>query len=74
MKNDLYQLFFTQGQTYYVLCTKETQEKLLPVLKQCLLDFYGENPKESESFARIINERHFKLVQLIERLKNDYKF
>ena len=58
----------------YVLCTKETQEKLLPMLKQCLLDFYGENAKESESFARIINERHFKLVQLIERLKNDYKF
>ncbi len=43
----------------YVLCTKETQEKLLPLIRAHLVDFYGENPKDSESFGRIINDRHF---------------
>jgi len=43
----------------YVLCTKETQDKLVPIIKAHLVDFYGENPKESESFGRIINDRHF---------------
>lgn len=44
----------------YILCTKETQEKLIPLFKKFLLEFYGENPKESNSYGRIINDRHFK--------------
>lgn len=43
----------------YVLCTKETQEKLLPIMENCLKEFYDINIKESESFRRIINDRHF---------------
>lgn len=43
----------------YVLCSKETQEKILPIMKRILVEFYGENAKESDSFGRIINARHF---------------
>ena len=43
----------------YVLCSKETQEKLLPIMRGCLMEFYGENVKESKSFGRIVNDRHF---------------
>lgn len=54
----------------YVLCTKETQDEFLPILKQTLIDFYGEKPKESSSYSRIINERHFiRVNELIEKSK-----
>jgi len=58
--------FVNVGQTCiapdYVLCTKETQEKILPIMKRVLVDFYGENAKESECYGRIINTRHFERV------------
>lgn len=54
----------------YILCTKETEEKLIPIMKDVLLEFYGENVKESESFARIVNNRHFnRLVKLLDQTK-----
>ena len=56
--------FSNAGQTCvapdYVLCTKETEEKLIPVIKNYLTEFYGQNQKESDSYGRIINDRHFK--------------
>lgn len=66
-KRILWGRFCNSGQTCvapdYVLCTAETQQKILPFLKKYLTDFYGENPRESASYGRIINERHFKRVQ-----------
>eukprot|EP00795_Rhopilema_esculentum_P015399 gene15399-6639_t len=47
----------------YILCTKETEEKLTLSLKKALKEFYGENPKESKDLARIINERHFQRIR-----------
>lgn len=44
----------------YILCTKETQEKLIPLFKNALEEFYKGDPKTSDSYGRIINERHFK--------------
>jgi hypothetical protein len=32
---------------------------ILPYLKEAIKEYYGENPKLSESYARIINARHF---------------
>ena len=54
----------------YILCTKETQEKLLPIFEKILGEFYGGKPKESDSYSRIINERHFqRLVKLLDKSK-----
>ena len=38
------------------------QEKLIAKLKEVVPEFYSSNPKTSDSFGRIINDRHFKLV------------
>lgn len=54
----------------YILCTKETQEKLLPFLKKALQQFYGDNPKNSDSYGRIIQKRHHqRIVGLIDQAK-----
>lgn len=44
----------------YIICSKETQEKLVPIFKKVLKEFYGENPQSSDSYGRIINQRHHK--------------
>ena len=50
----------------YILCTKETQEKLMPILEKILGEFCDGKPKESDSYSRTINERHFqRLVKLL---------
>lgn len=54
----------------YVLCTKEVQDKLVEHMRQHLLDFYGEEPKDSDSFSRIVNGRHFeRIAALIDQTK-----
>ena len=63
--------FYNAGQTCvapdYLLVHKNIKEKLIEEIKQQIKNFYGENPKESKDFARIINERHFdRIVNLIE--------
>lgn len=59
--------FANSGQTCvapdYVLCHPEIQESLISQLKETLFDFYGEDPKESVDYARIVNERHFKRLK-----------
>lgn len=58
--------FANVGQTCvapdYVLCTKETQERLLPFFKKVIKEFYGENPQESDSYGRVISQRHHKRI------------
>lgn len=49
----------------YVLCTKETQDRMLPYLKKTLAKFYGEDPQRSDSYGRIINQRHHKRVSAL---------
>lgn len=76
-KRLLWGKFANVGQTCvapdYVLCTKETQEKLLPLMKKNLFEFYGEQPKDSESYGRIINERHFqRLINLLDKSKIEH--
>jgi len=73
-KRLLWGRFVNAGQTCvapdYVLCTKETQERIFPFLKKYLTQFYSENPSESECFGRIINKRHFdRLSKLIDQNK-----
>ncbi|XP_069613342.1 aldehyde dehydrogenase family 3 member A2 isoform X2 [Ranitomeya imitator] len=63
--------FVNCGQTCiapdYILCDKSIQSKLIEKIKETLKEFYGDNPKESVDYERIINKRHFKrIVGLLE--------
>ncbi|XP_070608288.1 aldehyde dehydrogenase family 3 member B1-like [Erythrolamprus reginae] len=61
--------FFNAGQTCiapdYVICTIEAQEKLLPCLREAICEFFGQDPKQSPDFGRMINDRHFKRAQAL---------
>ena len=66
--------FANAGQTCvapdYIICSKEIQEKIIPMFKKVLAEFYGESAKSSDSYARIINDRHFqRLLGLIDKSK-----
>ncbi|KAM9660287.1 LOW QUALITY PROTEIN: aldehyde dehydrogenase family 3 member B2 [Trichechus inunguis] len=57
---------FNTGQTCvapdYVLCNRETQERLLPAMS-AITRFYGEDPKCSLDLGRIIGEKQFWRLQ-----------
>jgi acyl-CoA reductase-like NAD-dependent aldehyde dehydrogenase len=54
----------------YILTTRQTAERLIPELQKAVTEYYGQNPKTSESYARIINPRHHaRLTKLIDRKK-----
>ncbi|HSH19936.1 MAG TPA: aldehyde dehydrogenase [Draconibacterium sp.] len=65
--------FFNAGQSCvapdHLFVHEDVQEKLLPYLKQAVVQFYSENPKESKDFARIINEKTTR--RLSEIIKNE---
>jgi len=66
--------FLNGGQTCvapdYLLLEKGVKEKLLPEIKKEIISILGDNPKESESFVRIINSRHYqRLIKLIDKDK-----
>lgn len=55
--------FTNAGQTCiapdYVLTDADTEARLVPLLEKVLLKMFGEDPARSESYGRIVNERHF---------------
>ena len=55
--------FFNAGQTCvcpdYVLAHRDVAEALLARLEQTIRTFYGDDPKKSPDYGRIINDRHF---------------
>jgi aldehyde dehydrogenase (NAD+) len=55
--------FTNAGQTCiapdYVLTDAETAKKLVPKLQQAITRMFGDNPDASDSYGRIVNERHF---------------
>ena len=59
--------FLNAGQTCiapdYLLVDKQIKTELIKAIKQCVKDFYGDNPQESPDFARIINRRQFDRLQ-----------
>ncbi|KAM8975170.1 aldehyde dehydrogenase family 3 member B1 [Pelodytes ibericus] len=61
--------FFNAGQTClapdYILCTEQTQSKLLGAMKNTIRDFYGEDPRLSPDLGRIISQRHFQRVSAL---------
>jgi aldehyde dehydrogenase (NAD+) len=56
--------FFNAGQTCitadYILAHKNIRDKLVESLRKYLTQFYGDEPKNSKSFARVISKDHTK--------------
>jgi aldehyde dehydrogenase (NAD+) len=62
--------FFNAGQTCvapdYLLVNKAVKDEILDGIKKAIRAFYGEEPRRSPDYCRIINERHFdRLVALL---------
>lgn len=47
----------------YVLVHESIQGKLIAELQSVLTDFYGAEPHDSSSYARIVSDRHFDRLQ-----------
>lgn len=67
--------FMNAGQTCvapdYLVVHKNVKQKLIEKLKYTLREFYGEEPKNSPDFCRIINQRQMsRLVDIIKRDEN----
>jgi aldehyde dehydrogenase (NAD+) len=63
--------FTNAGQTCvapdYVLTDAETERRLVPLIEKAIRSMFGDDPSASESYGRIINERHFdRLAALLE--------
>jgi aldehyde dehydrogenase (NAD+) len=66
--------FVNTGQTCiapdYLLVHEAVHDGLLQRLGHAIDDFYGDDPRQSRDYGRIINDRHFdRLVRLIEPAK-----
>ncbi len=62
--------YFNAGQTCvapdYLLVHKDVKKDLMAGIKQSLKDFFGDDPKLSPDYPRIVSERHFdRLVGLL---------
>ncbi|MFA9398030.1 MAG: aldehyde dehydrogenase [Clostridiaceae bacterium] len=59
--------FFNSGQTCvcpdYLLVHESVKNELLNKMKFYIIEFFGENPIESENFARIINKKRFNILK-----------
>ncbi len=55
--------FTNAGQTCiapdYVLTDANTEKTLVPLIQQAVTEMFGEDPAVSESYGRIVNDRHF---------------
>ncbi|KAK9228034.1 hypothetical protein WN944_020981 [Citrus x changshan-huyou] len=49
----------------YILVEKKFAATLIELLKTTIKKFYGENPKDSKSISRIINEYHFERLRKV---------
>lgn len=66
-KKVLFTSLLNKGQTCvaadYLLVHESIKDKLLAALKKYLVQFYGENPRQSADYGRIINQKHFLRLQ-----------
>jgi len=56
----------------YIICLgKDVQTKLTESLKKAIVEFFGEDAQKSDSYCRIVNNRHFRrLNKLLEASKS----
>lgn len=61
--------FTNAGQTCiapdYLLCTPNIRDELVDLCAKTIKKFYGENPKASDSYGRIVSQRHFSRVKAL---------
>ncbi|XP_003744881.1 aldehyde dehydrogenase, dimeric NADP-preferring-like [Galendromus occidentalis] len=64
--------FVNAGQTCvapdYVMCHESVHDKFISSTHKIIREFFGENPRESPDFARIVTQRHTK--RLVDLLKD----
>ena len=58
--------FTNAGQTCiapdYVLVDVATEKKLVPLIQAAVTEMFGEDPESSDSYGRIVNDRHFERI------------
>jgi len=58
--------FTNAGQTCiapdYVLTDVDTEARLLPLIEKSIAEMFGEDPENSDSYGRIVNDRHFERI------------
>lgn len=69
--------FFNCGQTCiapdYILIDESIEESFCKKLKDCIIQFYGENPQKSEEYSRIISKKHTeRLSKMVDKNKVYY--
>jgi len=47
----------------YVLTDIDTEAKLLPLIERTIREMFGDDPEQSDSYGRIINDRHFERIR-----------
>lgn len=47
----------------YIFVHHSKKEEFVRAIKEKLNSFYGENPSQSESFSKVVNDRHFKRLK-----------
>ncbi|XP_036379653.1 aldehyde dehydrogenase, dimeric NADP-preferring-like [Megalops cyprinoides] len=51
----------------YILCEPSIQDRVIEEIRHTLMEFYGDDPKTSPDYGRIINKRHFsRVIGLLE--------
>lgn len=68
--------YFNAGQSCvapdYILCTKETQDALLPAIREALEAFYGPDPQKCPDVGRIVTDKHWNhLMDLLGKSKGN---
>jgi aldehyde dehydrogenase (NAD+) len=63
--------FLNAGQTCiapdYVLVSRGLEDRFVELVRRSVFDFYGNEPKDSSDYARIVDDRHFqRLVGLLD--------
>ena len=65
--------FYNSGQTCvavdYVLCLDSIESKLMPALRQAILELYGE--KVDDDYCKIVNDRHFSRLEALLNVSLD---
>ncbi|MBP7738652.1 MAG: aldehyde dehydrogenase [Spirochaetes bacterium] len=66
--------FFNAGQTClapdYLLVHKTVKAAFVAELKKTIVEFYGDDPRSSKDYARIVNEKHFdRITGLLDGVK-----
>ncbi len=68
--------YLNAGQTCvspdYILVDKEVKEALMKELKKNIFDFFGSEPRQSQDYPRIVNEKHFDRLQNLLAGENIY--